>query len=228
MSAQDMRPSALALTLWLNALRTGVITPSDAFNACETITESDHLEYGQEQMSWDVLIGIVATLETPCLAVLPVPGDFGGVPVHITLEMDLVTGVVAIGSDHILYRDTTKRWILSKQDHSIVPLDAGHSRRSFLEILTRASDILSQHHFLGDRESIEAELERHSPIHLPPHIAKRALDSLEQATRVRVVALGALTHSYSASSPSTDRRKVEILTEIDSTARNLLSAIASE
>lgn len=228
MSAQDLRPSAVALTLWLNALRTGVITRSDAFNACETITESNDLEYGQEQMPWDVVIGLVAELATPCLAVLPVPGDFGGVPTNVTSDMDLVAGVVAIGNDHLLYRNMSRQWILCSQEHAIVPLDAGFSRRSFLDILTRATDILSQHHFLGDRESIEAELERHSPIHLPPHIAKRQLDSIEQATRVRVVALGALKNSYSASSPSTDRRKIEILTEIDSTARNLLSAIASE
>jgi len=227
MSAQDLRPSALALTLWLNALRTGVITRSDAFNACETVTESNHVEYGQEQMSWDVVIGLVSELSNPCLAVLPVPGDFGGVPKQVTFDMDLVIGVVAIGNDHLLYRNTARTWILCKQDHAIVPLDAGHSRRIFLEIISRATEVLSQHHFLGDRALIEAELEKHSPIHLPPHIAKRQLDAIDQATRVRVVALGALTNSFSASSPSTDRRKIEILNEIDTTARNLLSAIAS-
>ena len=228
MSAQDMRPSALALTLWLNALRTEVITPSDAFNACETITESEYLEYGQENMSWDVVIGLVSKLSTPCLAVLPVPGDFGGIPAQVTRDMDLAAGVVAIGEDHLLYRNLAKQWVLRKQVHAIVPIDTGHSRRTFLEILTKASEILSQSHFLGNRESIESELEKYSPIHLPPHVEKRQLDALEQATRVRVVAIGALTNSYSASSPSTDRRKVEILNEIDATARNLLSAIASE
>jgi hypothetical protein len=222
-----IRPPVIAMTMWLNALRSGRISATDAANACEFITQSLGIRHGPAVRNWSSVAELVSQQQFPCIAVLPTHGDPSGIPASLLSTLQLSSGAVAIGDELILYQDHELRWTLHEHPHSVVQPDHSFSRRMFLEGLERAAKTLSSADLIGDRSKVEAELDALLQSHLPPNVDQRLLTFLDQATRVRVVTRFALTESIAPASRSADNIRIATLQEIDGLARSLITAIAS-
>jgi len=222
-----IRPPVIALTLWLNAQRSGHVTATDAANACEFITQTLEVRSTTETTTWSSVVELARQQQHPCIAVLPTHGDPSGIPATLLASLQLNSGALVIGQTHILYQNQDLTWTLHEQPHSVVQPDHSFSRRMFLEGLERATKTLSSADLIGDRSKVEAALDALMHTHLPPHVDQRLLTSLDQATRVRVVTTTALTASSAPASRSTDNLRIATLQEIDVLARNLITAIAS-
>ena len=222
-----IRPPVIAMTMWLNALRSGRISATDAVNACEFITQNLDLQYGGKEAGWAKVVALVSQQRFPCIAVLPTHGDPGGIPTTLLSTPQLASGAMTIGEDLILLQNDNSTWTLHEQRHSVVQPDHAFSRRMFLDGLERATKTLSSADLVGDRSKVEAELDALLHNHFPPNVDPRLLTYLDQATRVRVVARFALTDSLAPASRSLDNIRISTLQEIDGLARSLITAIAS-
>jgi len=222
-----VRPPVIALTLWLNAQRSGQVSATDAANACEFIAQTLELRSDNETTTWAAVVELAGQQQYPCIAVLPTNGDPRGLPATLLASIQLDSGALVIGQSHILYQDQNLIWTLHEQAHSVVQPDHSFSRRMFLEGLERATKTLTSADLIGDRSKVEAALDALMHTHLPPHVDQRLLISLDQATRVRVVTTTALNASLAPASRSTDNLRIATLQEIDVLARNLITAIAS-
>lgn len=227
MHEPTIRPPVIAMTMWVNALRSGRISSTDAANACEFISQSLDVRQDGQALHWADVVALAGHQSAPCIAVLPTHGDPSGLPTTLLNTIKLSSGAIAIGANLILFQDENAVWSLHEQEHAVVQPDHSFSRRMFLEGLERATKTLSSADLVGDRSKVEAQLDSLLLTHLPPHVDQRLLNYLEQATRVRVVTQAALTDSMAPASRSTDNVRIATLREIDTLARNLISAIAS-
>ena len=223
----SIRPPVIPLTMWLNALRMGHISTTDAANACEAITECEHLQHAGNSVTWNVLIEIVTQQHQPCIAVLPLHGNPHGLPSAVLSEIDIARGAIAIGNDLIVYQDHTLTWNMVNHVHTVVQPDHSFSRQRFLEGIQRATHMLSSAELVGNRSTIDKQLDELAHTHLPPSSERRYIEFLNQAIRVRAVTQLALTSTTAVSSRSTDNQRVATLQEIDELARNLMAAIVS-
>lgn len=226
------RPPAVEIAVWLNQFRRGQLSASDATNALEFLTES--LTYNQDDAdkSWQNLVLDLPKLDTPFFAVLPMPGRTFGLTSDLLSSIDASQGVVILGKNLILAARRREDgwssiWSLIEIQNQPEFLDAGSTRRSFLELLEKSAKLLSSLDLQADRKSIDAELEKLRPIYLPPLVNRKTLADLDLATRIWVIADHGLVAANSFESPSKDRMRIDALSNLKSSALELMAATST-
>jgi len=228
MHAALIQPPVIAMSLWLNAHRSGEISQTDAANACEVISQALNVQSGATSTTWNAVVSKAAASASPCVAVIPTFGNPAGVPAPLLPSIAATCGAIGIGPDYLLYQDTSSSWQLHEIPHAITPPDQPYLRRQFLEGLERAVKTLGAADFMGDRNTVDEILKDSSFATMPPGTSERILTQLDQATRVRIVAQVAMSGSLAPASRSTDNLRLATLQEIDRLAMDFISALASQ
>ena len=230
---QDMptTPIAVLIALWLNAARSGSVSASDAANACETLIDQLGYELAIEPIApatypMHDLVSLAMTSNYPVTVALPVFGDPAGVPAQVLSQVETECGLVAITKNILLARSTSGSWRVFETAHSIAFQDLNHARTQFYETLSQATQFLAAADLVGDSAAIEEELRNFKLHHLPPSLLSRNVEALENAARIRIVANMAMQSTMAVSSPSNDRKRIEILKTLDRQARELLQAVS--
>lgn len=230
---QDMptTPIAVLLALWLNAARSGSVSTTDAANACETLIDQMGYELAIEPIAPATypmldLVLLAKSSNVPVTVALPVFGDPAGVPAHVLSQIEMDCGLVAITKNILLARSTLGSWQVFETIHSIAFQDLNHARTQFYATLSQATQFLAATDLVGDSAAIEEELRNFKLLHLPPSLLSRNAEALENAARIRIVANMAMQSTMSVASPSSDRKRIEILKTLDRQARELLQAIS--
>ena len=224
-------PTCVVLAIWLNAARTGSVSLTDAANACETLIDQLGYELASEPVAPKMypmidLVSLAVASSTPVTVALPVFGDPSGVPAHVLPQIDPDCGLVAVTSNLLLARSTTGRWLVIETLHNIAFADLNHARTALNETISHATEFLANADLIGDSTEVEDELRNFRLLHLPPSMPSRNSSALELAVRIRIVANMAVQRSMAMASPSTDRKRIEVLQTLDRAARELLQAIA--
>jgi hypothetical protein len=230
MSHEYTFPPAVVLGLWLNAARSGAVSPTDAANAIESITQQIGIAKGGsnsdvETSSWLELVRVAQKTNEPAVAALPVDGDQTGIPAGVLARIMRSSGVVAIGPSLLLCEQSDGFWILVSEPHKVFYYDLNQTRRSLTEEIATATDRLSASDLFGDESEILDALEAFHALHLPPHLSKRSKDALELAARVIIVADGAKASATALHSPSIDRQKVQVLQKLIAQSRAVLQSV---
>ncbi len=231
MPAIPTTPIAVLLALWLNAARNGSVSATDAGNACETLVDQLGYEMASEPIAPKMypmtdLVSLALSSGTPVTVALPVFGDPAGVPAQVLPQVDLNFGLVAVTSNLILARSNSGRWMIFETTHNIAFQDLNHARSQLNATILIATDFLTNSDLIGDSTQVEAELRNFRLLQLPPSLPSRNIASLELAARIRIVANMAIQSSMAIASPSTDRKRIEVLQTLDRQARELLQAVA--
>lgn len=225
-------PTAVILALWLNAARSGLVSATDAANACETLADQLGYEMASEPIHpkmypmLDLVSRAMASF-TPVSVALPVFGDPAGVPVHILSQVDSECGLVAIDRALLLARSPLGRWLVFENSHNVAFHDLNHARKQLSESIEIATEFLAGAALVGDSAEVEEELRNFRLLHLPPSLASRNHAALELAARIRIVVNSAMQSSMAIASPSNDRRRMEFLQTLDRQARELLQAVST-
>lgn len=224
-------PIAVILALWLNAARSGLVSATDAANACETLADQMGYELASEPIHpamypMQDLVARALASAVPVTVALPVFGDPAGVPAHVLSQVDLDCGLVAINETLLLARSATGNWLVFETPHNIAFRDMNHARMQLNESILLATEFLASAHLIGDSTEVEQELQNFRLLHLPPSLQSRNLAALELAARIRIVANNAMQTSMAIASPSNDRKRIEMLQTLDRQARELLQAAA--
>ena len=231
MPAVPTTPIAVIMALWLNAARGELVSATDAANACETLADQMGYELASEPIHPTMypmldLVSRAMKSAAPVTVALPVFGDPAGVPAHVLSKVDLGSGVVAINEHSLLAQTQSGNWTLFEAPHKVAFQDLNHARRQLNESISLATDFLANAQLIGDSTEVEEELRNFRLLHLPPSLASRNVAALELAARIRIVANNAMQTSMAIASPSTDRKRIEMLQTLDRQARELLQAVA--
>lgn len=222
----QVRPHAISLALWLNAWRVGNLTLSDTVNACETITDTTEVLKDGSRLSWQAIIETYAINDEPFTVALPQPGDPQGLTAELLSSMDQLAGAVALSRTDLLVCNQRSQWEVASTHHTVSHINIAHARFAFNTHIAEASHILTAAELAGDRTHIDAALDSHIPAHVPPQLPAKLSQALNSAERVRLVAHLALAEAIAFASPSTDIKKQQVLRELDSSARNVMIAVA--
>lgn len=229
MPAVSTTPIAIILALWLNAARNGLVSPTDAANACETVTDQMGYELASEPIHPKIypmlnLVSMALASAAPVTVGLPVFGDPAGVPAHVLSQVDPDCGLVAITENLLLARNVSGNWLVFETLHNIAFQDLNHARTQLNEAISIATQFLASAQLVGDSTELTQELRNFRLLHLPPSLHSRNLAALELAARIRIVANNAMQSSMAVASPSNDRKRIEMLKTLDRQARELLQA----
>lgn len=232
MSHEHAFPPAVVLGLWLNAARSGAVSPTDAANALESVTHQIDLatnvvDSNVNISSWLGLVELVKSVNEPVAVALPVNGDPAGIPASVLAQIVRESGVVAINSDFLLLQQSDNRWVLQSENHNVIHYDLSQTRRNLTEHLASATKQLSVSDLSGDESEILEALDSFRALHLPPGLTKRSLDALELAARVIIVASGAIKSASALHSPSIDRQRVQVLQSLITESRAVLQSVAT-
>jgi hypothetical protein len=225
-------PPAVVLGLWLNGARTGVVSPTDAANALETITGQIDIQIENQaakiqDFTWVELINLAMQTSQPVAVALPVDGDPAGVPVGVLKQIFRESGVVAINTQILLCQSLESTWILISEPNNVMHYDLGQSRQSLAEQIAVAAARLSAGELIGDETKIINALDSFRALNLPPHLSKRSTEALELAARVIIISRGAIAGSSAVHSPSVDRLRVENLEQLILRSRMVLQSVVT-
>lgn len=224
-------PIAVILALWLNAARSGLVSATDAANACESLTDQMGYELASEPIHPKMypmldLVSRALASTVPITVALPVFGDPAGVPAHVLSQVDPECGLVAITETLLLARSASGNWLVFDTPHNIAFHDLNHARMQLNESISAATEFLAGAQLVGDSTELEEELRNFRLLHLPPSLQTRNVATLELAARIRIVANNAMQSSMAIASPSKDRKRIEMLQTLDRQARELLQAVS--
>ena len=158
---------------------------------------------------------------------LPVPGDPCGVPSALLPQIDTATGVISLSPQSVLVADHELRWSERKSVHTITPLSMSEARRMFVSRMTRAEKVLTELHSIGDAKRAENILRSRAVMHLPRNAPSVIDSAIEQASAVRALIDFGMTAAQVMDSRSGDTLRMNILRELDHSARMYLCAAAS-
>lgn len=223
MSREYEFPPAVVLGLWLNAARTGAVSPTDAANALETITGQMNIK----DSTWVELINVVKQTNEPVAVALPVDGDPAGVTANTLKKIVRESGVVAIDAELLLFQQADLSWTLMPEPSNVMHYDLSQTRRSLADQIAIAANRLSASELVGDETEIIDALDSFRALHLPPHLSKRSTDALELAARVMIIARGAIENTNALHSPSIDRRRVQELQLLITHSRAVLQSVVT-
>lgn len=225
-------PPAVVLGLWLNAAYSGSVSPTDATNAIETITDQVDFSAGDQwpnsgSYSLLELVKKVASADTPVAVALPVDGDPAGIPSHILAKVDRTMGVIAINRNLLLLHETDGKWVLADVPNTVIHHDLSQTRRSLLDHISSTSAQLAASDLVGDETSIIGALNAFRTLDFPPHLSKRSTDALELAAKIMIVAAGAVSNSAALHSPSADRARMQNLELLITESRSVLQSVVT-
>jgi hypothetical protein len=232
MSHEYAFPPAVVLGLWLNAARSGAVSPTDAANAIEAVTHQIDIQLGdnppgERGSSWLGLVEIVQRAIEPVAIALPVDGDPAGVPANVLTRIVRASGVVAISADLILCQLSNESWTLLAEPHKVLHYDLSQTRRILTAQIELATKFLSASELIGNESDILDALHSFRTLHLPPSLTKRSADSLELAARVIIIANGAIKCATAMHSPSIDQQRVQVLQNLIKESRAVLQSVVS-
>ena len=232
MSHEHAFPPAVVLGLWLNAARSGAVSPTDASNALESVTHQiDIATNGDDSSikisSWLELVELVQSANAPVAIALPIDGDPAGVPVSVLKRIVRESGVVAINSDLLLLQLSDNSWVLRSVHHKVIHYDLSQTKRNLTDHLALATRQLASSDLIGDESEILEALDSFRTLHLPPSLTKRSSDALELASRVIIIASGAIDSATALHSPSIDQRRVRVLQGLITESRAVLQSVAT-
>ena len=221
------RPPAVEIAVWLNQYRRGQISATDTANSLEYLTDSMRVSQAGELKPWLDLVNSLPKSDIPFFSVLPVPGKPYGLTAELLKSIDPQSGVVILGKNLILALIPDGLWSLLEVDLQPTYLDASSVRRHFLELVEKSAKLLASLDLQADRRSIDEMLAELRPIYLPPMINRKSLADLDLATRVWVIADHGLVAATSHESPSKDQARIAALTNLKSTALELMAATST-
>lgn len=232
MSHEYAFPPAAVLGLWLNAARSGAVSATDAANAIEAVTQQIDIQLGDNPpgdkgSSWLGLVEVAIGASEPAAIALPIDGDPAGVPAKVLSQISRDSGVVAIGSDLLLCKQSNESWILLAEPHKVLHYDLSQTRRILTAQIELATKFLSASELIGNESYILDALHSFRTLHLPPSLTKRSADSLELAARVIIIANGAIKSATAIHSPSIDQQKVQVLQNLIKESRAVLQSVVS-
>jgi len=231
MSPEHAFPPAVLLGLWLNAAQIGSVSQTDAANALEAITEQVDVQIVNNSVgleySWLDLVRTAASAAEPVAVGLPVPGDPAGVPVGVLATISVDSGVVAINRTQVLCQDSNAEWILMNETNNVLHYDLSQTRRSLMEQISESANQLAASDLVGDETEILAALESFRTLHLPPSLTKRSVDVLELASRVIIIASGAIKSATAVHSPSIDQQRLKVLQSLIKENRSVLQSVVA-
>ena len=231
MSPEHAFPPAVLLGLWLNAAQIGSVSQTDAANALEAITEQVDVQIVNNSVglesSWLDLVRTAASAAEPVAVGLPVPGDPAGVPVGVLATISVDSGVVAINRTQVLCQDSNAEWILMNETNNVLHYDLNQTRRSLMEQISESANQLAASDLVGDETEILAALESFRTLHLPPSLTKRSVDALELASRVIIIASGAIKSATAVHSPSIDQQRLKVLQSLIKESRSVLQSVVA-
>jgi hypothetical protein len=231
MSPEHALPPAVLLGLWLNAAQAGSVSATDAANALEAITEQVDVQIVDNSVgvesSWLDLVRTAASAAEPVAVGLPVPGDPAGVPVGVLATISVDSGVVAINRTQVLCQDSNAEWILMNETNNVLHYDLSQTRRSLMEQISESANQLAASDLVGDETEILAALESFRTLHLPPSLTKRSVDALELASRVIIIASGAIKSATAVHSPSIDQQRLKVLQSLIKESRSVLQSVVA-
>ena len=231
MSPEHAFPPAVLLGLWLNAAQIGSVSQTDAANALEAITEQVDVQIVDNSVgvesSWLDLVRTAASAAEPVAVGLPVPGDPAGVPVGVLATISVDSGVVAINRTQVLCQDSNAEWILMNETNNVLHYDLSQTRRSLMEQISESANQLAASDLVGDETEILAALESFRTLHLPPSLTKRSVDVLELASRVIIIASGAIKSATAVHSPSIDQQRLKVLQSLIKENRSVLQSVVA-
>lgn len=233
MTEQLAFPPAVVLALWLNAVRGGFVSATDAANAIETVTEQVDLLLDLDgdqasKVSWIELVSTALASSQPAAVALPVDGDPAGVSVEVLKKIDRTAGVVALNKERLLVRKLEGFWSLLEAPNTVIHYDLSQTRRLLTENIEEAARKLATGDLVGDQDMIRNALDEFRSLHLPPSLSKRSAESIELAARIAIVAEGALKHSTAIYSPSIDKMRIKTLEQLARTSRFVLQSAITE
>lgn len=225
-------PASVVIGVWLNAAQTGSVSVTDSANAIEVITEQLVVNEADTERdlgiaTWLDLVGQVKSMSTPVAVGLPVDGDPAGVPASILRRIVRETGVVSIGVDLLLCQNSDGVWEIYRTPNKVMHYDLSQTRRNLTETIAAASQQLAASDLTGDESEIIESLNSFQTAHLPPHLSKRSTDALETAARIMIIARGAVEKSAALHSPSIDRKRTQILSQLISESRSVLQSVVT-
>lgn len=223
----DLEP-AVALALWFNAAKAGLVSQSDATNAAETVTGSLDISTGSGRSAWSEVIELACKNNTPVVAVLPKFGNLTGMPASLLTEIEISHGVVALDHDTLIAFSDSAEPLLISVEHQVQFPDLVHARQEFAQTLTFAEDVLSNLDLVGSRAEIDSALESLNTHHIPPIDRSRNRTDLDSAIRIRFAIELAIGQSAAISSRSQDIRRLEVLKNVKDAANHLIMAISSK
>ena len=231
MSPEHAFPPAVLLGLWLNAAQIGSVSQTDAANALEAITEQVDVQIVNNSVglesSWLDLVRTAASAAEPVAVGLPVPGDPAGVPVGVLATISVDSGVVAINRTQVLCQDSNAEWILMNETNNVLHYNLNQTRRSLMEQISESANLLAASDLVGDETEILAALESFRTLHLPPSLTKRSVDALELASRVIIIASGAIKSATAVHSPSIDQQRLKVLQSLIKESRSVLQSVVA-
>jgi hypothetical protein len=232
MSLEHVFPPAVVLGLWLNAARSGAVSPTDAANALESVTHQIDLttnvvDSDVKISTWLGLVELVKSANEPVAVALPIDGDPAGVPAAVLSRILRESGVVAINSDLLLHQQSDGSWVLQTVHHKVIHYDLSQTRRNLTDHLALATKQLAASDLIGDESEILDALDSFRTLHLPPSLTKRSVDALELAARVIIIANGALENATALHSPSIDRQRVQVLQSLIMESRAVLQSVVT-
>jgi hypothetical protein len=232
MSNEHAFPPAVVLGLWLNAARSGSVSPTDAANALESLTHqidltTDAVDSSTNITTWLGLVELVKSANQPVAIALPIDGDPAGIPSSVLALLLRESGVVAIDSDLLLLQQSDEFWRLQTAHHKVIHYDLSQTRRNLTDHLALATKQLSASDLIGDESEILEALESFRSLHLPPSLTKRSVDTLELASRVMIIASGAIKSTTALHSPSIDRQRVQVLQSLITESRAVLQSVGT-
>ena len=231
MSPEHAFPPAVLLGLWLNAAQNGSVSQTDAANALEAITEQVDVQIVNNSVglesSWLDLVRTAASAAEPVAVGLPVPGDPAGVPVGVLATISVDSGVVAINRTQVLCQDSNAEWILMNETNNVLHYDLSQTRRSLMEQISESANQLAASDLVGDETEILAALESFRTLHLPPSLTKRSVDALELASRVIIIASGAIKSATAVHSPSIDQQRLKVLQSLVKDSRSVQQSVVA-
>lgn len=225
-------PPAVVIGLWLNAAHSGSVSPTDATNAIETITDQVDLSLDDEPADSGIssfleLVREVCSASTPVAVGLPVDGDPAGIPSRVLAQIERSSGVVAINRDLLLVQNSDARWTLAAAANTVMHYDLSQTRRILLNQIEDSAHQLAASDLVGDGTEIAGTLDAFQTQHLPPHLSDRSRGALELAAKIVIVAGGAITNSAALHSPSIDRIRLENLELLICESRKVLQSVVT-
>jgi len=96
-----------------------------------------------------------------------------------------------------------------------------------MEQISESANQLAASDLVGDETEILAALESFRTLHLPPSLTKRSLDALELASRVIIIASGAIKSATAVHSPSIDQQRLKVLQSLIKESRSVLQSVVA-